>query len=329
MTPPYPFEGTARRRVTVAELRSELVEIQRVERTRKTAWRTDRELKRIEDLGIKYVDEITRAVLSRWRSSFGESVTELTIKGYYSAVRSALHYAHASGYIDRNPADALPMRFSAKKLPRKRHLSVDETRALFELLRDEAKKGWEEHRLYALTVTIFGVGLRASEGHTLQVADVDLNTGIIDLSRRPRKTQASAVPVAMPDFVSDVLARWIPECGSEWLFPHKYGRGPWVNGAVERRPLGKLQAAAKRAGIPYVTFSMGRHGWATFAESVWGLTGPQIRAHLRHTTERTSADHYRHAAATEMKPVVRLLAFPGFRAEEGLSHGTENQAHTA
>ena len=170
---------------------------------------------------------------------------------------------------------------------------------------------WEGHRLYALVSTFAFTGLRRDEGLKLQLGDVDLGERVIRLTdRSPLKTEASAVPVPVPDALADVLGTWLPRAGSVWAFPGVARAGPWTGGSAGRRPLDRAQRAAEAVGIPDFTFQGLRQTWATMAESRWGLSELVVQRVLRHTTARTQR-LYRKADLDNLTAAVRSLSFTG------------------
>lgn len=305
MSAPLPSPGVP----SLDELRTLLAKLYRNERSPKSAWRVDHVLKQVQRLGVTHLGQITRETLSDWRASVAH-LAPRTQKGYYSALCTALNFAVESGWIARSPASIMPMRFSTRRLERKRHLEWGELERLFAGLLRESTEGWEQHRLFALTVTIFSTGMRAGEAQRLRVAEIDLPRGIIDLRSRDLKTDASSALVAMPDVACDVLARWLPECGSEWAFPHAHRTGPWLHGAPGKKPLDRLQQAAARAGVPHVTFAMGRHGFVTHGLTRFGLTAEQVAAQTRHTNLKTQG-HYAHFDAANQRAIVARIELPG------------------
>ena len=114
----------------------------------------------------------------------------------------------------------------------------------------------------------------------------------------------------MAPSLADVLARWLPACGSDWLFPNRSRSGPWTGGYPGTKPLDRLKKAGEAVGVDGVTWKSLRHSWATHAESAWGLSEPAIQRVLRHTTPLAQR-HYRHADLANLAAMVRSVSFDG------------------
>lgn len=160
------------------------------------------------------------------------------------------------------------------------------------------------------------------------------------------KTEAAAAPVPIPDALAPTLAGWLEHRGDPpaapdgglpswlhvagvkppgvirsggpadgdtpqdvaWLFPNCYGTGPWTGGSPGFKPLDRLKALGRRAGLKApLTFQSLRHSWATHAET-WGLNDAQIQRVLRHTNLRTQW-HYRHADLANLRSAVGSIDF--------------------
>jgi integrase len=129
------------------------------------------------------------------------------------------------------------------------------------------------------------------------------------VGRRRLKTPESAAPVPLCGELREILAEWRPHAGPTWLFPGLERVGPWTGGMPGRKPLDRLKQAGEAAGVPHLTFQSLRHSWATHAETAWGLSDALIMRVLRHTTGRTSREHYRHADLVNLATAVRSISY--------------------
>jgi integrase len=208
-------------------------------------------------------------------------------------------------------------------------LTMDEIRRLFELLRGDVarKRGWPQWKarrlLTAFAIAIYG-GLRRRELFTLHVEDIDLDARVIRLEPRGErgmglKSEGSAKPVGMPLALVPILADWLehrldaaagypidPAC--PWMVPNCSRKGPWLTGRIDNRPLGCLQAAARRAGIPKINWQMCRRSLASHMD-VFGASQAQIQRQLRHSNSEVTETFYRQADERNVAEFVREISF--------------------
>ena len=307
-----PSPAPVRSAPSFVEFREEIQSLYANDCGQKAFSRLRKVLRQVAGLGVTELAEITPLVLSRWRQTVSH-LAPLSQKSDYGSLVTALDFAVRAGYLERSPAKVWPLRFSTKKTVMKRHLSLAEIKALFDQLKSEIPTGKIAHKLYALTAMIYLTGMRLGEAQRLTVSQIDLDTGFIDLTDMELKTPLSSSLVAMPDALIEVLRGWLPFCESPWAFPHagKGRPGPWISGTTANRPLGRLQAAAARAGLTEVTFKAGRHTWSTMARMHVGYSDAIVQAQLRHTTPRTARENYTHYDASIQRETVRAFRYPG------------------
>lgn len=170
--------------------------------------------------------------------------------------------------------------------------------------------GWRAKRLRAFAYTLIYLGARRNEVLGLRVADVDFADRLILIrpnERRKLKTKASKAVLPAPPKLIEVLAAWVPETGSDWLFPGLRRMGPWLSGAVGYKPSEQLKLLGERARVKNFTALSARHTFATLAEG-WGWGEAMIQRFLRHSTPITQR-HYRHADLAQMSQAAdRILA---------------------
>jgi integrase len=138
-----------------------------------------------------------------------------------------------------------------------------------------------------------------------------LDRGVIRVrSRRARrlKTRTSARLVGISPDLAVVLERWIPQCGSEWLFPGVRRKVPWFHGAPGKKPLDCIKAAAARAGIPHVTIHAFRRSLATHAKRL-GINASETKGLLGHGSLRTTQDWYMEEDAADARDVAMRIRF--------------------
>jgi integrase len=253
-----------------------------------------------------------------------------TTKGYLSALRILCTYAEAHRWVAISPFRLRKMSRLVRTGPpaNKRAATREEIRRVLGLMRGdvEQRAGWAQwraRRLYAVTALVAYTGVRRNEGLMLHVEDLDFGAGIINLVPRGTtfKTEASAQPVPMPPALAPILRDWLdhrldrphgypmPPAGAiPWLFPTCNRKAAWIWGSQTSRAIARLKAAAKRAGVPDLTFQMLRRSWATHAE-YFGVGPAMIQRVLRHTRAQTTETFYRKADLTNMAEAVKGFEF--------------------
>jgi len=296
---------------------------------------TRRKLKQVLDLvealGVETPADLTGSLVARLIEARPPGQSARTTLALLRSLRAACNYAMVQGYMR---VSFFALRSVARWVGRisppieKRHFSREEIRRVLTLMeRDlETTQGWAQwkaRRLYALTATVAYCGLRKGEALYLYAGDVMLEARFIDLIDRGRaggyslKTGESSQPVPIPEALAPILRNWsehrldapadfpIPaDC--PWLFPTLNRRSNWTDGATGCKPLDRLQDVAARAGVEGFTFLALRHSWATHAE-YHGYGPALIQRVLRHTSERTAADWYRHADVPNL--IERVAGF--------------------
>src|SRR5271157_2039222 len=296
---------------------------------------TRRKLKQVLDLvaalGVKTTADLTPVLVARFIEARPPGQSPRTLQTLLVVLRGVSNHAMIEGYLRVSP---FALRRVSQWLGRlgppaeKRHYSRDEIRRVLTLMTAdvESTAGWSQwraRRLYALTATIAYTGLRASEGLFLQAADINLEGRFIALTDRGRdggyrlKTEGSAQPVPIPEALVPILTDWLSHrldapadfpipLDCPWLFPTLNRRSNWTSGPPGTKPVQRLQAVGKRAGVEGLTFLALRHSWATHAE-YHGYGPALIQRVLRHTTERTAELWYRHADLPNL--VARCAGF--------------------
>jgi len=284
----------------------------------------------VEDLDVKTTADLTPGLIARFIEARPPGQSPQTLAALLRVIRSMSNQAVMMGYLRVSPFALRRVSQWVGRMPRpaaKQHFSREEIRRVLDLMRHdiETTQGWAQwrsRRLYALTATVAYCGLRRNEALYLHAADIDLAGKVINLTDRGRaggqrlKTAASEAPVPIPEALKPILSDWfdhrldapadfpIPPC--PWLFPNLNRRGNWTGGPPGTKPIDRLQATAKRAGVEGLTFLGLRHSWATHAE-FHGYGPALIQRVLRHTSERTAADWYRHADVPNL--VERVAGF--------------------
>jgi integrase len=249
-----------------------------------------------------------------------------TTHGDLAMLRTLCTRAETAGFLRVSPFRLRKLSKWVGPLPppgkgKPRHASRERLRALLDLLSADVaqRKGWAQwraRRLQSAVAIAAYCGLRRTETLRLQVSDVDLEhrTLWIRAHGGRLKTASSAAPIAIPAALVPILADWLehrldapygypvdPAC--PWLIPTMDRLKPWTNGSRGQKPLQRLQAVAKRAGIEHITWQMLRRSCATHLEA-HGTSRALIKRLLRHTTERTSEKYYSEADIPNLTAAV-------------------------
>lgn len=269
-------------------------------------------LRELGELGLRSTSDLKPVAIARWIRAHPDR-TPATTKSLLGSFSAACTFGVASGYIKASPFAYKTSWVVVPEPSPDRHHSAEEIARLLSTLDAEAAAGeWKPLRLRALAYTVAFTGLRKMEALGLTWPDVDLEGRVIWIRVNPwrrLKTRASGQPVPIPDALAEVLAAWHHANRADVVFPNADGR-PWRGGKPGKKPLDQLAAAGRRARVAGVTFQSLRQSWATHAETLWGLSGPTIQRVLRHTTDRTTRQHYRKADLDNLRAAAQVIHFP-------------------
>ncbi len=301
LTPPWP------------EIRTEILDLYAYPlHPRSTRFAVRRVFDLLTILGVDQAQDLTPALVSRFVARPG--LSPRTIRGQLAYLNVIARYCVERRWIAGNPVAIRRGWVPARVLgpPRRRHLSaVQMGQILLQASREAAQGGWKARRLEALVHLLAHTGLRKSEALGLQVGDLDLvgRTVVIRAnSARHLKTSGSAAALPISSAAAEVLARWLPSTGGQWVFPTVSRRRPWLHGGPGSRPLDQVRELGARAGVPGATLTAFRHSWATQAEAI-GLSRDHIRRVLRHSDGWTSWEHYSYSDAELIRPSVERVRF--------------------
>ena len=303
------------RAVTLARFRAEVLALYEPPmRARATYFKIRQVLDELAaDRQIRGPRDLTPPAVARWIAAH-PGRRAVTTRSLLGSLRAICGYAVAVGYLTRSPWEF--RRDWVRVEPGEEHPRHHPAEAIARVLATLAIEDcgpWRAGRLRALVALVAFTGVRKMEALGLETGDVDLPGRMIRLrSNRWRrlKSAASGQPVPVAEALADVLAGWLPRTGSDLLLPNRSGAGPWTGGPPGYKPLDQVKAAGCRAGVRDLTLLSLRHSWATHAESLWGLSGPTIQRVLRHTSERTSREHYRHADLANLRETGLKIHYP-------------------
>lgn len=258
--------------------------------------------------GTHRLDQIKPVTVEEWLSGIKRSKgTKAKIRNLMSAL---FHHAMRYEWTDRNPIKLV--RQSAKRE------RVPEILELAELQLLLSKLSVRERTLALLDAA---TGLRVSELLALRWDDVDFETLELRVTRSiwhqvvgDCKTEASAKPVPMDEFMAEDLLRWRRQSPyampGDWVFasPTMRGKQPyWPDNLMKRY----IRPVARKAGIHK------NIGWHTFRHSFGTLlkaNGEDVKTVqelLRHANSRITLDVYTQAVNSTKRAaqskVVRMM----------------------
>ncbi|HXS24467.1 MAG TPA: tyrosine-type recombinase/integrase [Gemmatimonadales bacterium] len=277
---------------------------------------------------VQRTSDILPSAILRWLEVH-EDREPITNLSYLNTFRAAVNIAVKMKWVRVSPwairSDWITFDDAdLEEIERKaRHFSIPELLKILDQADAEALLGGREAALrQALVYTYAYTGMRKMEALGLRVDDVRLADEVIMLrSHRLRrlKTKASGRPLGIAPELKVVLERWIPQCGSEWLFPGKRRVGPWFNGSVGQKPLDQVKALCLRAGVADGTIQKFRHSLATHAKRL-GMGPYEVKDLLRHTNERTQ-EWYLEDDLINCRAAAQRISFRQFAPSAQLNAG--------
>lgn len=233
-----------------------------------------------------------------------KGLTAATIRRYYAPVRALLATAHEDKLIPTQPNVRVVVR--RPQAAKRKHLTAQETGRLLAEIPD---KHADLVLLLARTAARISEALAAAYGGMRQDPD-----GGPMLSFPKSKTEAGLQPIPLTPDTARMLTRRRAATGAsdeDLIFPNDAGN-PYDRRAWTRRV---FKPAARRAGVPWASPHMLRHGVATLMAEQ-GYEAHDIAKMLRH------ADGGALAQRTYMHPKVRNVDFLDdlFRGSDGRRH---------
>ena len=258
--------------------------------------------------GNHRLNQIKPVAVEEWLDSIKRARgTRAKIRNLMSAI---FHHAMRYEWVDNNPMKLVRQSAKREKVP--------DVLDLAELQLLLSKLSVRERTLALLDAA---TGLRVSELLALRWDDVDFENLELSVTRSiwhqvvgNCKTEASAKPVPMDDYMAEDLLSWRRQSpypmGSDWVFasPSMGGKQPyWPDNLMKRY----IKPVAKKAGITK------NIGWHTFRHSFGTLlkaNGEDIKTVqelLRHANSRITLDVYTQAVTSNKRAaqskVVRMM----------------------
>ena len=258
--------------------------------------------------GSYRLDQVKPVAVEEWLGGIKRArATKAKIRNLMSAL---FHHAMRYEWVDRNPIKLV--RQSAKRM------TVPDVLELAELQLLLSKLDIRERTLALLDAA---TGLRASELLALRWRDVNFEDLELRVTRSiwhqvvgDCKTEASAKPVPMDEYMAEDLQRWRRQSPypmlDDWVFasPSMRGKQPyWPDNLMKRY----IKPIARQAGIQK------NIGWHTFRHSFGTLlkaNGEDVKTVqelLRHANSRITLDVYTQAVNSNKRAaqskVVRMM----------------------
>ena len=256
----------------------------------------------LPELGARRLDTITRADVARVVNGMDRAGSAAkTIRNSHGLLHSVLGTAVDSGYIDNNPCTGMRLPRTGEETRRdERYLTHVEYGALRDAM-------LPQHR--ALTILLFGTGLRWGEATALQVGDVNL-TGAVPTLRvtkawkgrgagraiGPPKSPKSRRTVMLAAQVTEALVPLLDRPADARLIVGARGGDVWHGSWRDRVWL----PACARAGLdPVPRIHDARHSHASWLIEQ-GATLEMVQDQLGHESILTTRKIYGH-----LQPAMR------------------------
>jgi integrase len=169
-------------------------------------------------------------------------------------------------------------------------------------------------RLQVMMTLACCLGLRPSEFLGLQWPDLDVDRGVLAVSRsitglhvEATKTPESEDEIALDPDVLALLLRWKKECpdtADQWLFPNVDTGRPFHADSLRDD---HLHPAGQTIGIPNLGWYAFRHTYRTLMDDLGTPIGVQQKL-MRHSDVRTTMNHYGSAYEKTKRRTNELVA---------------------
>lgn len=237
-----------------------------------------------------------------------------TVGHIFSTLFTALNKAKRQRIIMVNPCDSVdPPKWERKEFRTITHKTAPALLAAF-----------KESAISAAVVTDIGTGMRRGELLALRWSDVDLDRGMVTVTRaveyinreirfKEPKTKQSRRAIALPNFVVERLRSYRIEQAERFL---ALGLGRPTGDTIVFDHLGSVfnpntfgslfKRALRDAGLPHMRLHDLRHSFASMALEA-GVDLKTVSTMLGHSTISTTADVYAHVSPALMRSAADQL----------------------
>jgi integrase len=207
--------------------------------------------------------------------------------------------------FQRNPMLFVEIRGFRQRVRKKQVLTPEQ----FQILLGDA-----DLRLQLMMTLACCLGLRPSEFLGLQWPDLDVDRGVLAVSRsitglhvEATKTPDSEDEIALDPDVLALLLRWKEQCpdsADHWLFPNVDTGRPFHADSLRDD---HLHPAGQTIGIPNLGWYAFRHTYRTLLDDLGTPIGVQQKL-MRHSDVRTTMNHYGSAYEKTKRRANELVA---------------------
>ena len=254
-------------------------------------------LKRFGDVALSDLDKFTlQTYLNELAPKFSKSVVT-KVRVYLNSI---LDEAVELEFLPKNPARKLAVPRTSKKAANQPLTPEQIPQVLFHL--------GDRDRLIVRMFLV--LGLRPGEMFALRWNDklsnsLRVDTAIVDGAEVETKTEGSNAAVWLPASIEAELEFWRNASQDvnpdSFIFPS--GRGTAIN--TNNFLFRVLKEAGKQAGIPGVTHQMLRRTCSTYMAQL--TTVKDVQAHLRHSSSKTTLEHYIKSVPESVRVAVETL----------------------
>ena len=235
---------------------------------------------------------------------YGAGLSDQTVRGCHTTLRSALEMAVSKKLISRNPADGC--RLPPAKPREMQVLTPDEVQRLL----IQAK----EDGCYELLLLEIATGLRRGELLALQWDDLNFKTGTLRVERQVHrakgklvisqpKTKAANRTIILPAPLLSVLKEYRQQVHSRWLFPSPRKDDLPLDPASVRK---HLTTILERAGCKHIRFHDLRHLFATMSLE-HGMDIKTLSTVIGHVSSSTTLNIYAHVTDEMRQTAARKI----------------------
>jgi integrase len=264
--------------------------------------------KQMPELAPLPLDAVNPAAISKWVNAMSkQGLSGKTIANRHGFLSGVMKAAVRAGHVPSNPCDGT--RIPKTERGEMVFLTPQEFAIFLSFVRPDAQD---------LVSVLPATGLRWGEVTALQPRDIDLEHGLLTVSRSwkwtdskehvlgPPKTKRSRRTIALPRQTVEVFARCMEgKASTDLIFTNTQGRpwrGPRFHSAV-------WQPAA-RAALPAIGKKPRVHDMRHTCAS-WmiraGVSLPVVQRHLGHESITTSVDRYGHLEPAHLAMAATAL----------------------
>jgi len=266
---------------------------------------------------VRGPSDLRSATIAAWIGAHPDR-TPVRTASLLRSLSSACRYAVSEDYLDRSPFDfravsqwvrGVPLAPERPK-PLPYHTADRIAAVLAQADREAAGGAWNAGRMQALVWLLAFTGLRKGEALNLRTWDCDLARQVIVVEPRRTfrpKTRSSAAKLPLAEPVVEILGRWVPRTGCEFVFPGIRSGKPWTGGPPGQTVLDRLRQLGQRAGVEGLTLFSLRKTVGTLAKS-WGLGPLEVQALLRHSNPKTQ-EWYDCERTESLRPAVSRIRY--------------------